>query len=205
MDEELKKQQELDAANKAKENGGNGQDNGEDKGNGDDEDFDPFAIINNKKNSQENKQEDNKDKTEDKGNGEDKDKGTDKEDNKVNNDNGTQDWQTQYNADKTASRDVSKYVEEHPEFGEFKDGLVDLASKAIVAGHSKPLEFAIRNIKPPEFWAEFGRKQAQKAIGNAMQTRIGGTSNGNRGGGQVDYSAMSEKDFDNEMEKVLRG
>lgn len=207
MDEEQKKQEE---AAKAKELENKGA---ADEGGDDEEDlFDPFATI--KKNNEDKEKEnvdkgkDEEDKSKVNDEGEDKE-GKDKinkEDDKVNKSDGNTDWKTQYDADKAAKRDVSKYVEDHPEFKEFAGELEELASKAIVVGHSKPLEFALRNVRPASYWIEFGRKQNQKAIGNAMQTRIGGTSGANRNGSAMpDYENMSFDDFNKELNKLMRG
>jgi hypothetical protein len=102
-----------------------------------------------------------------------------------------------------ATREVAKYIIDKPEFVGFSDELIDLAGKAMAKGHSKPLEFAVRNVKSPDYWLELGRKQAQEALSSADQTRIGGSSAGKGAGGNTkDYSGMATEDFLKEVAQV---
>ena len=95
-----------------------------------------------------------------------------------------------------ATREVAKYIKDKPEFADFSDELIDLAGKAMAKGHSKPLEFAVRNVKSPDYWLELGRKQAQEALSSADQTRIGGGSASKGAGNSTpDYGSMPTDDF----------
>jgi len=96
----------------------------------------------------------------------------------------------------TATREVGKFVKEHPEFGDMSDDLIDLASKAGARGHSKPVEFAVRNVKSPSYWIDYGKNMAKQDIGEVAQNRVGGASMPKRdGGGTPDFKSMSIAEF----------
>lgn len=99
-------------------------------------------------------------------------------------------------AQNMASREVSKFVKEHPEFADMGDELIDLASKAMVKGHSKPVEFAIRNVKSPSFWIDYGKKLGREDLQEVSQNRVGGASLPKSDGkGTPDFMKMSKDEF----------
>ena len=106
-------------------------------------------------------------------------------------------------AQNLATRDVSKFVKEHPEFGEMSDELVDLASKAMVKGHSKPIEFAVRNVKSPSYWIDYGRKMAKEDYHEVSQNRVGGASMPKTEAKEMDFSNMSSEEFNEYTRRVV--
>ena len=109
-------------------------------------------------------------------------------------------------AERQASKEVSSFIKEHPEFEELSDDLVELASKAVVKGHSKPLEFAVRNVKSPSYWIDYGKKVAREDLASVSQNRVGGSSlPKNSGKGTPDFSSMSSEEFNEYTRSVLRG
>lgn len=109
-------------------------------------------------------------------------------------------------AERQASKEVSSFIKEHPEFEELSDDLVELASKAVVKGHSKPLEFAVRNVKSPSYWIDYGKRVAREDLASVSQNRVGGSSlPKNSGKGTPDFSSMSSEEFNEYTRSVLRG
>lgn len=109
-------------------------------------------------------------------------------------------------AERQASKEVSSFIKEHPEFEELSNDLVELASKAVVKGHSKPLEFAVRNVKSPSYWIDYGKKVAREDLASVSQNRVGGSSlPKNSGKGTPDFSSMSSDEFNEYTKSVLRG
>lgn len=107
-------------------------------------------------------------------------------------------------AERQASKEVSSFVKEHPEFEEMSDELIDLASKATVRGHSKPLEFALRNIKSPTYWIDYGKKVAREDLASVAQNRVGGASMPKGGkGGTPDFNSMSSEEFNDYYRQVV--
>ena len=102
-----------------------------------------------------------------------------------------------------ATREVSKFVKEHPEYMDMGDELVDLASKAMVRGHSKPVEFAIRNVKSPEYWIDYGRKLAREDIAEVSRNSIGGASMPKTDTKNTDFSGLPTSDF-NELVRSVK-
>lgn len=101
-----------------------------------------------------------------------------------------------------ATREVSKFVKEHPEYSDMGDELVDLASKAMVRGHSKPVEFAIRNVKSPEYWIDYGRKLAREDIAEVSRNSIGGASMPKTDTKNTDFSGLPTTDFNELVRNV---
>lgn len=109
-------------------------------------------------------------------------------------------------AERQASKEVSSFIKEHPEFEELSNDLVELASKAVVKGHSKPLEFAVRNVKSPSYWIDYGKKVAREDLASVSQNRVGGSSlPKNDSKGTPDFSSMSSDEFNEYTKSVLRG
>lgn len=109
-------------------------------------------------------------------------------------------------AERQASKEVGAFIKEHPEFEELSNDLVELASKAVVKGHSKPLEFAVRNVKSPSYWIDYGKKVAREDLASVSQNRVGGSSlPKNSGKGTPDFSSMSSEEFNEYTRSVLRG
>lgn len=109
-------------------------------------------------------------------------------------------------AERQASREVSTFIKEHPEFEDMTDELVDLASKAVVKGHSKPLEFAVRNVKSPSYWIDYGKKLGREDMASVSQNRVGGSSlPKNSGKGTPDYMNMSKEEFEELTRSVTNG
>jgi len=102
-----------------------------------------------------------------------------------------------------ATREVSKFVKDHPEFGDMSDDLVDLASKAMVRGHSKPIEFAVRNVKSPSYWIEYGKKMAKEDYQEVSQNRVGSSGLSKVEPKDIDFSKMSSEEFNEYTRKVL--
>ena len=105
----------------------------------------------------------------------------------------------------SATREVSKFVKEHPEYMDMGDELVDLASKAMVRGHSKPVEFAIRNVKSPEYWIDYGRKLAREDIAEVSRNSIGGASMPKTDSKNTDFSGLPTTDFNELVRSVKNG
>ncbi len=104
----------------------------------------------------------------------------------------------------SATREVSKFVKEHPEFADMGDELVDLASKAMVKGHSKPVEFAVRNVKSPSYWIDYGKRMAKEDLAEVSQNRVGGASMPKtEGKGSPDFSNMSSEEFNEYTRSVM--
>jgi len=103
----------------------------------------------------------------------------------------------------SATREVSKFVKEHPEFSDMGDELVDLASKAMVKGHSKPVEFAVRNVKSPSYWIDYGRKLAREDIAEVSRNSIGGASMPKTDSKNTDFSGLPTEDF-NELVRNIK-
>ena len=103
----------------------------------------------------------------------------------------------------SATREVSKFVKEHPEYMDMGDELVDLASKAIVRGHSKPVEFAVRNVKSPSYWIDYGRKLAREDIAEVSRNSIGGASMPKTDTKNTDFSGLPTEDF-NELVRNIK-
>lgn len=109
-------------------------------------------------------------------------------------------------AERQASKEVSSFIKEHPEFEELSNDLVELASKAVVKGHSKPLEFAVRNVKSPSYWIDYGKKLGREDLASVSQNRVGGSSlPKNDSKGTPDFSSMSSDEFNEYTKSVLRG
>lgn len=109
-------------------------------------------------------------------------------------------------AERQASKEVGAFIKEHPEFEELSNDLVELASKAVVKGHSKPLEFAVRNVKSPSYWIDYGKKVAREDLASVSQNRVGGSSlPKNDSKGTPDFSSMSSDEFNEYTKSVLRG
>ena len=108
----------------------------------------------------------------------------------------------EYQADKQASREVREYVKENPLFADYADELAEIASKAIQRGHSKPVEFAIRNLKSPQEWIELGKKSGESSAVNVLKTRVGGSSVSSGDKGTPDYNNMKSADFNKLVNKV---
>jgi hypothetical protein len=107
-------------------------------------------------------------------------------------------------AERQASKEVSAFVREHPEFEEMSDELIDLASKATVRGHSKPLEFAVRNIKSPNYWIDYGKKVAREDLASVAQNRVGGASIPKGGKSSTpDFNSMSSEEFNEYYRSVV--
>ncbi len=104
-----------------------------------------------------------------------------------------------------AARDVTKLVNSKPEFAGMSDELIDLYAKAKVKGHSKPLEFAVRNVKSPDYWMELGKQQNSEATNQANQTRIGGGTAPKASSNQPDYTNMPTDDFMQTVRKIEQG
>ena len=107
-----------------------------------------------------------------------------------------------YQADKQASREVREYVKQNPLFADYADELADIASKAIQKGHSKPVEFAIRNLKSPQEWIELGKKSGESSAVNVLRTKVGGSSVSSGDKGIPDYKNMKSSDFNSFVNKV---
>ena len=109
-------------------------------------------------------------------------------------------------AERQASKEVSSFIKEHPEFEELSNDLVELASKAVVKGHSKPLEFAVRNVKSPSYWIDYGKRVAREDLASVSQNRVGGSSlSKGSDKGTPDFSSMSSEEFNEYTRSVLRG
>jgi len=110
----------------------------------------------------------------------------------------------QVKAERIASREVSKFIKDNPQFSDMEDDIVDLASKAMVKGHSKPVEFAIRNVKNPSYWIDYGKKIASEDIANVSQNRVGGSSlSKGDNKGVPDFSKMSKEEFNEYTRQVM--
>lgn len=109
---------------------------------------------------------------------------------------------TEVQATLQAQKDVSKFIREKPEYAEFAEELMETTAKAIAKGYSKPVEFALRNIKSPDFWMDWARKEALADAENVLKSRVGGSSRSKSGGGDVDVSAMNSKDFEAYVNKI---
>lgn len=101
-----------------------------------------------------------------------------------------------------ASREVAKLVKDRPEFAEFAEDLIDITSKAMVRGHAKPLEFAVRNLKSPEFWIEYGKKMGAADAQDVLNTRVGGSGFSRSEGYAKDFSSMDTNSFEALVSKV---
>ena len=109
-------------------------------------------------------------------------------------------------AERQASKEVGAFIKEHPEFEELSDDLVNLVSKAVVKGHSKPLEFAVRNVKSPSYWIDYGKRLGREDLASVSQNRVGGSSlPKNSGKGTPDFSSMYSEEFNEYTRSVLRG
>ena len=109
-------------------------------------------------------------------------------------------------AERQASKEVGAFIKEHPEFEELSNDLVELASKAVVKGHSKPLEFAVRNVKSPSYWIDYGKRVAREDLASVSQNRVGGCSlSKGSDKGTPDFSSMSSDEFNEYTKSVLRG
>jgi len=110
----------------------------------------------------------------------------------------------QYQADKQAGKEVKAFIEKNPMYKEFQDDITEIASKAILSGHSKPVEFAVRNVKPVGFWVEYGMKIGSRDAGNALKTVTLGSSKSKTDGGEPDFSTtgMKSSDFESYVNKV---
>ena len=110
----------------------------------------------------------------------------------------------QVKAERIASREVAKFVKENPQFSDMQDDIVDLASKAMVKGHSKPVEFAIRNVKSPSYWIDYGKKVASEDIASVSQNRVGGSSlSKGSNKGTPDFANMPKDEFDKFSRQVM--
>lgn len=109
-------------------------------------------------------------------------------------------------AERKASKEVNSFVKEHPEFSDMTDELIDLASKATVRGHSKPLEFAIRNVKSPTYWIEQGKKMAREDLSEVSRNKVGGSSlSKGENKGATDYMNVNKDDFETLVRSVKNG
>jgi hypothetical protein len=105
-----------------------------------------------------------------------------------------------------ASREVGKFLKDNPEFADMGDDLIDLASKASVRGHSKPLEFALRNVKHPSYWIEYGKKLGRNDFHEVSQNRVGGASlSKTEGKGTPDFDKMTPQEFNEYARSVKNG
>jgi len=112
------------------------------------------------------------------------------------------DIEVEYKADKQASRDVREFVKENPMFEDYANELADIASQAIQRGHSKPVEFAIRNLKSPTEWIEIGKRSGEKSATDVLRTNVGGRSLSKGEAGSPDYKGMSSEDFNKLVSNV---
>lgn len=101
-----------------------------------------------------------------------------------------------------AQREVAKLVRENPMYADFADEIAEITAKAIVRGHAKPVEFAIRNIRSPQEWIEIGRKSGIEDAGVALKSRVGGASLGRSEGTAPDFNNMSTGDFEKFVNSV---
>jgi len=101
-----------------------------------------------------------------------------------------------------AQREVSKLVKENPMYADYADEIAEITAKAIVRGHSDPVEFAIRNIKSPSEWIEIGRRSGIEDAGVALKSRVGGASLSRSEGTSVDFGTMNTNDFEKFVNSV---
>lgn len=190
--------------------GDGGDDGGDDKdkgGDDDDELFNPFADLDEDDKDKGKDDDEEDDDGEDGGDdgGEDgKDKGKDKKTivKKVI----VQDSEgKEANATIKASREVRKFIKDNPDFEEFEDEMIDIASKASLKGYEKPVEFAIRNVKNPKFWIAYGKKLANEDVPSVRSTKIGGLNARKEGGVKEGYFKNMDSDkFNAFVENIKR-
>jgi len=101
-----------------------------------------------------------------------------------------------------AQREVAKLVRENPMYADYADEIAEITAKAIVRGHAKPVEFAIRNIRSPQEWIEIGRKSGIEDAGVALKSRVGGASMGRGESTAPDFTSMDTKDFERFVNSV---
>lgn len=101
-----------------------------------------------------------------------------------------------------AQREVAKLVKENPMYADYADEIAEITAKAIVRGHAKPVEFAIRNIKSPAEWIEIGRKSGIEDAGVALKSKVGGASLGRSESATLDFGSMSTADFEKFVNSV---
>lgn len=100
---------------------------------------------------------------------------------------------------------VDEYLEENPEYNDIKKELREFTAKAIERGHKNPVEFAVRNAKPPKYWVSIGEKRAREALESGRSTTLRGTSaSAGTGNKSQDYASMPKSDFNAMVEQVKR-
>ena len=102
-----------------------------------------------------------------------------------------------------AQGEVAKLLKDNPEYADLSDDLVRIASQAIVQGHVKPIEFAIRNVRSPSYWEKKGRESGIESARQVIGSRIGGTSGTPTSGKDTDYDGMSSDDFNSLVNKTI--
>jgi hypothetical protein len=100
---------------------------------------------------------------------------------------------------------VDEYIEQNPDFSDLKKTLREYTSKAILQGHAKPLEFALRNAKSPEYWINLGKKMGVEGAQQALGTRMGGRSGGAGSSQKADFDSMPSNEFNDYVNKVISG
>lgn len=101
-----------------------------------------------------------------------------------------------------AQREVTKFVRDNPIFADYAEEIAEIAAKAIVRGHTKPVEFAIRNIRNPQEWIEIGRKSGIEDASVALRSKVGGASIGRGESAAPDFNTMSSDDFEKFVNSV---